>query len=611
MSHYVNSMEITLDNLEFAQELNISENYIDLMRSSGGLSCDSRFYVLYTQENIREDPEVQGYMTVLTDKDGETNLSLYKSVKDVEMDYMSEDTAIHRMGKSKAAIHNTYENEKPMTVFQTDNQVVYLPKSNTTITEDINKIGFSQIETDYTFLDQVAMLGGDVDYAERLGDFFGVENDDELYALEQHDESLWDVLPEFWDLMKRDPEYRRLTIGNYLGGVAEGLLEGTLTGLLFDAATLYGLASVTGYATKFTPKIMRMATAAMWGKAVDDAADDVDALEKLRGVERFREVVLSNTHAAAFVGMQKPILDGLLIGTLGIPPEAAFLGLLGVEELSGGIKDAGSQKTMVAIREELLSHYEEEGYDKKLFQLIGLEESMEGALHMGSFVGGMILAYTAKAMIWPVSLAGLGTYFLGKSLWTCHSHQNEITIDMMSNDYVPTEEGFKFDNGYVLDFEKVSENNELTPLDKELNIGHLRQLGSCYIVADHMDGDWGVAIKAPEEVEVDHNRRLSDYRPLRWLASNKSLKESWKLGSDMLISKYAKSSDYAYEDLEDGTILFGTETYRDKYKQRKQKEETVEPEPKPEPCLANLVKREPKPEYAKKLEEAFPEDFGQ
>lgn len=561
--YHLETMELTLDKLDWAEELHVDQDYVDLMRASGGQSSDVHFHVVYNNAGPRTDPEVVGYLTTISDKEGKESLSLYRGADGAE-EYGKTGSRISVVDGDKVFLYDRGESTNPVSSFKTGSGSVYLPDPSAELAGELYQIDHEEKDTARTLSQELGELGADAGYQEALSSFYGIEGETALMRLDKEKGKLFDCWPEYMDLMKNDKEYRMLNLGNYVGGFAEGVLEGSLTGLIFEQGALYKMAGFTGIMAKFSPKVLKMISAPVWGKKVDDASEGTDSLEKLRKVERYREALFSNAHAAALVAIQPAILGPIASVTPG-GAAVAFGGIFIAEELTGGIKDAGGHKTSVAIRREILSKYEDQGYDKRLFELIGLEEAVEGGVHMAGFGVGLAASIMAKEVVFPLSLAAMGMYFVGKTMWTCYSHKPDMRLDIMSDDFIHTAEGLKFDNGYVLDFASYSDEAGFAPMDKDVRIGRNPELGASFATIEKTEGDWGVIIKEPETVTdegVRYKEKFWNKSFLPKLMGSRTVKETWDVNKDILLSRHGGEDNVGYMEMDDGTVVFGTEGFR-------------------------------------------------
>jgi hypothetical protein len=79
---------------------------------------------------------------------------------------------------------------------------------------------------------------------------------------------------------------------------------------------------------------------------------------------------------------------------------------------------------------------------------------------------------------------------------------------------------------------------------------------------DHID-EWGVIIKKPKDKALDvlHTKKFWNKWLFRKLMGSRTLKESWSISKDLLISKYDPKHKYSYLELGEDRIAFGTEKF--------------------------------------------------
>ncbi len=574
MAYALDTIEITQDNQEWAERLGMDPAFEELLYASGGLKGDVHFNVLYSTDGPRSDPTIRGYLATFSSENGKESISLYKPVNSEEGEdaISAGDIESIRVGKNKAAFYGTSHETVPMNVMELNAPKVYTATKEQGVEDRLLDLLYKPIEGEQSLGGVMSGMGASDRYMESLSTFFETDRNTKVYAYEQEELGFFQKLGHYIDILKKDDEYRTLQISEVIGEGAEGMLNGLVTGLIFSQGAIYGLAGAMGIMSKFVPKVTMSLVAPIWGSKVDEARQKENSLEELRAVERVREVGFSCANGTFKVLMQPEVIKPLSK----VVPAAGALGtIFAAEQLTLAIKDAGSPKTQVAIREELIQNnpeYQKEGYDRELFQMIGTEETVSYATHMVGAGVGLGLSALFPEVVFPVSLGALGAWYVGKSLWTCYKHNPDVQFEVNATEHLPTANGIELDNGYTLDFEKVGEEG-LEPMEDLLKVNEVASKAKVKVSIDKAEGDWGVHI-APrdgEEHELGHKRKLFDRGFLKHLLGNRTMKEQYNLDNEMFVQRFNKKVDLKTLELEDGTYLFGTEGYLKAYQDREEK----------------------------------------
>jgi hypothetical protein len=561
MEKGLNIVELSLGKLDWAKDMNISQEYEDFIRNSGGLEKEVHFYVIYNEN--RKESGVRGYLTVFKDKESDISLSLYKGTDETieSPDFFQ----ISRMDMNKAVVTKGQKNPIPEFALELSTEKVLTPYTTKELDDYLSRALYTKKSSAKTLREKIRDFGGDDKYAEKLAQFFDLDVDAPLTQYERESLSFFKRTKHYISLFKKDPEYRRLQIAEIIGEGSEGFVNGLLTGLIFkDGAVQYGISVFMGYVNKFVPKLGMSIFSPIWGNKVDRANEKTNRLEALRSVEREREVIFSCSNGFLKVAMRPEIIEFLKPY---IPPYLSFGTFFLAEQSTLAIKDAGAPKTSIAIREELIQNnpaHQMAGYDKELFQLIGTEESVMYATHALSAAAGIASYFLVPELSLWLSLAGMLGWVIGKTYWTCYKHNPQARIDIDSYDYFITEKGYNFNPGIRLDFQKVVSTDSgdyLEPLDDYVRVGKNMKQKSAYLEVDNYNGDWGVMIKPTEKQEIKHKRKFLDrLGPFKKLLGRRTLKETWSIGKDIFVQKY-DGKPYSAVELSDGTFLFGTEKY--------------------------------------------------
>jgi hypothetical protein len=363
----------------------------------------------------------------------------------------------------------------------------------------------------------------DFGYSKEFKDMFGIGDKLGVEMYQMDKKSFIDKFKLFYKLMKDNPEYRMLKIGDMVGDVGAALLLGIITPKLWEQGAAYGIAStITSIGNIGSPAIGILGESFL-GSIVDNAVNSDRPLENLKKIG-LATGGLDTVKAGAYMALHPEI-----IRLLGSHPGWAFVGLYGASTVAGAVSGVMAGKASFAVHDQLINKGPDSKpeYTENFFQILGMEASVSRLLYLGSYTASVAAAKAVPGASLALAAVGSALWGLSNFMFPLYHEKPEMKTTIEGSAFIHQGNRYIFDSGWEISFK--GDKGKLVKEDD----GH-------YSVS-FGDGDLYIKHNGEGAVTVDHKRRLKDHLPKFLKPKFIGEKELWKLsdGHDgVSVSRY-------------------------------------------------------------------------